>query len=1391
MNIRPKTIRRLVLLTGVVALIAALALSVWAWHNYSKKKKLLADRNAGIALYEQGDYVAAMEKLRKCVGPRNPNDFDALFAYAVSRYRVESGSHIKDARALFMNLLNMRPDHLPTAHMLLDLYSQISYNSEAIDLADKVLTKHPTDVPSLRAKAQALARAGKNIDALNVSVALNEAAPLDLEGQIQTRELMMRLKRPATEVIAHFAALQQKYPDDPRFEMLLGAAYAYAQDVPETLRWLRQAANRPPPDATFVRRLSRAFDDLKLFDESQQLLERAADLATDPAITRVLVERLWQSDRFEEVANRLKDLDPADARSDATLLAYRAMALVDLKREAEARQIIDALQARKGDNVAASWAAALEAHAQEQPRARETIARLDSALARNPDNGVLSYWIGECYLRVGEMELAKGKFRDAADAMPSWVKPHIMIARSALALGQTEEALEAARAARKGAPNQLASAKVYAAALHQWLSEHPDAEQAKALLQFVTLIQQQKPGEPETLPIYASLLARLGNRDAAVDALRKALDDPSKLDGELLSRLLAVSRAEKLELDDEIYAAMPAELAASPRVLFERAIEVARDGNTKQGLAMLTAAARGQSDVNQWKLLICQYRDVTNDPTAREEWMALGNTHPGDAAIQTAILKHGRSARADRDFYAITIDRVRKLTGDAGHLWRTHRVRWLLGEGRPKDSAEAVSLMTDLVRFNDKSAEYRLLLAQALLSLPNSKDTTQSAIGHLKKAVELDPASVPTILTLSRLLMAQNDLVAVRTYLDLAVKASPRSVEQRQETAVLLAQTGDLPAAYELLKPVEDQLNSEGQLMLAELSRRQGNLRDADRLFRTLLSNPSVSADALAAAADFYASQGRNDEVATVLNRLEDSRFSSIQRSKILAKFHEMRGEIEPAREHYLAAATDAAGDVAAWKELINFNLRNAQYDQAVLDAEAAMKLYPAETELNDLRAQAVAMKATAGEQGDLQPLIDVLVKDPKNASQVELLRVIQEVRNNKLPLDQAIARLKPVADKYVDHFPTQSLLVRWQLAAGRVSDAAAVAERAMESRPNDADAAQLAVGVYESASRWREMKRSAEKWRQRTLDRPQRADYALAEAQLHLDEHAAALAQVQPYLEAAKLQPEKNLLPLRVAAQAMVKLNRAAEAGQLLQPLLGRSAEVRQLWASLAGNDITDASIARQWLETLSPAISTETSNESFVLARAWREYGRRFSDVPATQQARSILRAIQDHEDVSAEALMLLASVEFEQNDPAAAEKAYRQALRKQPDLADAQNNLAYLILLREGDLQEAKTFAAQAVQARGSEAGFHDTLGRICLRLGERAQAIVSFEQAIKLNPKNLEAMIGLALALQAEGAADKAGELLRQIEQLLRSGMLPSAPVQQELQSLREALSRSTE
>jgi Flp pilus assembly protein TadD len=101
-----------------------------------------------------------------------------------------------------------------------------------------------------------------------------------------------------------------------------------------------------------------------------------------------------------------------------------------------------------------------------------------------------------------------------------------------------------------------------------------------------------------------------------------------------------------------------------------------------------------------------------------------------------------------------------------------------------------------------------------------------------------------------------------------------------------------------------------------------------------------------------------------------------------------------------------------------------------------------------------------------------------------------------------------------------------------------------------------------------------------------------------------------------------------------------------------------------------------------------------------------------------------------------------------PVEAERAYRQALTQNPDLAEAHYNLGCL-WLAQGKLDPAKAELTAYTLRRGNEPGGFIKLATAQLRGREWTAAERSFNDALRLNDKNVEALTGVGVTLIQRG------------------------------------------
>jgi Tfp pilus assembly protein PilF len=188
----------------------------------------------------------------------------------------------------------------------------------------------------------------------------------------------------------------------------------------------------------------------------------------------------------------------------------------------------------------------------------------------------------------------------------------------------------------------------------------------------------------------------------------------------------------------------------------------------------------------------------------------------------------------------------------------------------------------------------------------------------------------------------------------------------------------------------------------------------------------------------------------------------------------------------------------------------------------------------------------------------------------------------------------------------------------------------------------------------------------------------------------------------------------------------------------------------------------------------------------------GSRWQLPEAHLHAKEILVPMSLAPDADVDVYLVLASALQASGDLDAAEKNYRKALSLQPDHAAAQNNLAYLLLTREGsDLAEAEALAAKAVASAPKVASFHDTLARVRMKSGNQRGALESFENALAIDPDHIEALIGKASVLAAMGQQGAVRDLLHQIDAALTRKPQLSPELKRELELTRNTLSAAVD
>lgn len=1398
MNIRPKTIRRLLILLAAVAVVSGTVV-VWVLLSVRRQHaQVLALRNQAIAAYDARDYPRAVTLFDQYFARTHSKATDATALYDFGKSRslvpMDGNRQNYDAAALLRQYLDIEPaDPHDARHLLLKLYVQTHYNIYARDLANELLRRDPKDHEALSALVQSLVNDQEFAQALPVCQRLNKIAPLDLLSQREELQLMSELNMPGDQIVAHARQLLEAHPGDPRFEVLMAVADGYARDDANAARLLDAAAKLPPADADSVLQIISLLDENQKFALADDLLKRAMARDSDPRLYRLSIQRLFERQQMPQVADKLKTLDPRSPDSASKLLGFHALTLYELRRSSQADPIVAALANRKDDESHA-WAMALQARYAAHPAGpAEQIKTFRGAIARDPGNPIFHVMLADALAELGENENAIEAWTAAARRSPAWSIPACRISHTYLISANYKQAARWAELAIQRDPSNRECQIAYVLSQYALVARSPQLAQSgdgERLLKVLEQIQGAHPHEPVTIGPYVSLLSRRGMRDRAIEVLKSAIAAEPPLPEKTFTQLSQVSAHDGLGLERDILDRQEKAYGTTPAVAFARAIALYSAGKTSEAiLLMQKLSARKPTDL-AWQVADARFSDAVADPGAVRKWMAIADAHPTDLAVQYAALA-SPSRLHDRVFWRRLIDRVKSLSGSESGNWQIEDARWTL-TGEPKAGAieSAISSLQKAVQVSPSSADAHYVLAQALLRL-DKPDSLARATPELATAHDLRRDDFQITWELEQAMVAQGLRVKAVALVDSVVKSPKLPTNQRLWAASTYADLGYLDAAIKLLDSAtaDNSPETECQALLAQLYQRAGRPEDAASMYQKILNAPDAQPAWLEAGAEFFAVSKRPGESEPFLERLKKMPMKPGTLDVLQSHLAELRNQPREALASLVDGVKAHPQVEQLWQELSGFYLRSGQLDAGDKAAADGLNSIPDSQDLKSMRVQLARLRSLGSQE--LGSLVGVISHDPRQPVADEALKILADAKTRNDSPEKALSALSTLADAHAGFLPLQELVVQRCIALRRFKEAAEVALRATQVAPGNPGALRLLSAVQSATGNWPAAREAATRWREAAAASPLEPDLAIAASWLQQQnpDPDAALNQLRAYMADGSPEAQKQAaLPL--VCRALIMAGRGDDAAARLLPLLKQPAW-RSVWMGLAAAQ-KDPEAATQWLGRIVPAIPSDSLPDHLALAQAWEQLGEKFDSVAAHKSAGELLRPIVSLSAPPPQVWPTWAAVNQSLGDLPEAERAWRELLKANPNEPHAQNNLAFELLL-EGDAQkagEAEKLSRAAIATDPGVSTFYDTLARILLQRGKADDAVEKFRLALDKDPHDVEAMIGLADVLQSRpNDREEAKSLLTRIDAIVQSSTPLPPLLRKQLDRVKSAISQS--
>jgi tetratricopeptide (TPR) repeat protein len=590
---------------------------------------------------------------------------------------------------------------------------------------------------------------------------------------------------------------------------------------------------------------------------------------------------------------------------------------------------------------------------------------------------------------------------------------------------------------------------------------------------------------------------------------------------------------------------------------------------------------------------------------------------------------------------------------------------------------------------------------------------TQAALAMLRAAVQQGDAQGELRLVLANLLLSEGSTDEAVAEMREVIRLNPESVSLRQRLAAVLAQLGRLNEAEKAFRDaVRVADDTRTRLALIEFLRRFRSEEAAEEELRSLIEAMPEELELRYALARLqYASDRPAEADATLRDVIErdreDGRWGLDART-LLAERLLAREQTTPA-EALISEVLDVNprdSDGLRLRGLIH--LQRGDYSAAVGDLRAALRDEP--SSLRILRPLATAYYRNGDRSLARDALATATDVDPRNF-EVRLataqLALEQEDAETAIEALEAALEIDPASARAVD------LLVGVLLQTGDVEEAGAVAQAFANDNPEQPMGPFLAGMAARRAG-----------------------DDAQAEALLR---------------RALELAPG-TAEPLSMLVQLLVEAERMEDVSTLLEETLDErpgNALALQLLARtrMATGDEAGAAELYERLKEVAPASSAPYTGLALIEARNQDLEGA--AEIMAEGwQAAPDARLGLDY------ALLLERLGRFE-----AAEDIYEQMLGDDPDNAVAANNLAMLLLRREGDRGALDRALELAEGFEDSDNGaFLDTLGWVHVLRSEPDQAVPVLRRAVERAPGLGVIRYHLAEALARSGREGEAREVL---------------------------------
>ena len=1404
MNRRAK--RRLWLLS-VLTVGCSSAIVVWIiFASWNRERRVQTSIAEGMAAYDQGDYINALNILRYAVTHRK-DDHELLLAFADSRLRNVDPrgkkGHIQSAIKQYEQVLQIKPENQQALTALFEIYTDSGNLQDALQISSR-MSKLDDDM--LIRKARVEERAGRIDDAFATIEQLKERDTTSSQWVINEFSMRQRQGEDAASTLSTFDSHSLEHPENGSIDLVRLILLRKLNRDDEARDLALNLMADEEIETILLIDLRYQLSRLGLVDQFDEVNARINQGAkTDPELAFNLIQLDWRRgaiDQAKMMALQSADSFPEDIRflRCAILLDELAPSSITvgpelserLLKESKARDTAGALldeaiielveslgdESEVGPQVSLGILSKVRALddsrtytqfllifegllLEEMGRTRSAINSYRSAFEVT-DSRLTGKLLVEAYLRDQEFQLAVDAAKRMNSLFPS-VDSTELECRSLLMLAKTgRNALTI-----DVMINQAGSLTEVVRQNHQlWTNRSENASQLLPTLAEAAVLE----GKEDAL-VYAQEQALLSQEITPMDLL-KIVQISSESDSAMRQRLLRhVATRGGSEFDVRLARVLEStDIVDRVRGLIEveKLARAMPENSEQRKLAFRKLLVQHALVPVEWKTKIkaigAMHSELENDlPTARfilnipDIWVR----DPQLAERSLALLK--TTLGEDSPVYVLT--NARRILQEPEIIQR--------------ERAMVMIAVDQVIKESSASIEPCLIMA-SLLQSGTDPDLIQATI-YLRRALDLRPDLVSLYPTAINLLQQTGDGALALDYLKQYRELTIEDESIARIRATILAKQGEVEnAVSEFDRLITQSQNLMDRIYLGGLLAQIEMNELAIDQYQIVLNEEPGNILALLRMATTLAAMGRYEDGIQVIRECETITPDERIRYEILV--HRAAGDGPRALDKANTLVEIAPEDSRTWLTMYEV-LLGPENEQRRIDAlKRVIAVDP--SNIDGLTNLATEYMAMAGKIEEAREVIGSLS---------EILPGRARILSIKLDsMDPVSGMMKPTtaqlseAMNLVKDMPTNqdANKLAWELhrAAGEHNKALLIAKKAVTSIPASIQPHQWAIESALSARYWDDAIELAETARG-GLSPSDRAmhDLKTAELCLALGYESRAVRNIERFIpvignrelilveagSTARI-PENFPEMLRLTTlKSLLAADRSDQAIEAFRPLIEQDPEMLDLW--MLASSTTDAYESGRAIKQVEPLLRS-TPEGRLTLVRALVSLADKSGDAEDIATAMNAITQIQDEISQTDQryvnlyqanllsrageyekAIELLETVitEFELTGAdSSSEKPTSDELRERGELdlyVTAFNNLAYLYVSHRDSGSTAAMEAvdrALLVAPKQYQAPLLDTKALIESKIGNCTRAEATIESAIKLQPANIQYQIRLA-------------------------------------------------